>query len=70
MGRIFSQRLNMRGESLVSCRRNPSTYCRRSIPGRGVAFARCTPPVRLAQAPCDPCASAAEFCQSISATGH
>ena len=35
----------------VSRRRNMSTLERRSIPAHGVAFARRTPPVRLAQAP-------------------
>ncbi len=55
---------------LVSRRRNMSPFFRRSIPAHGVAFTRRTPLVRLAQAPCEPGASAAQFCQPISATGH
>ena len=57
-------------EHLVSRRRNMSPFFRRSIPAHGVAFTRRTPLVRLAQAPCEPGASAAQFCQPIYATGH
>ena len=44
---------------LVSRRRNMSPLFRRSIPAHGVAFTRRTLLVRLAQAPCEPAASAA-----------
>ena len=47
--------------ALVSRRRNMSPFFRRSIPAHGVAFTRRTPLVRLAQAPCEPGASAAQF---------
>ncbi len=46
---------------IVSRRRNMSPFFRRSIPAHGVAFTRRTQLVRLAQAPCDPGASAANF---------
>ena len=59
-----------RAAALVSRRRNMPPLFRRSIPAHGVAFTRRTPLVRLAQAPCEPGASAAQLRQPISAKGH
>ena len=54
-------RLNHPGSRWCPRRRNMSPFFRRSIPAHGVAFTRRTPLVRLAQAPCEPGASAAQF---------
>ena len=61
-----------RAHLLVPCPINILQFFRRSIPARCGAFTRRTrtPPVRLAQAPCEPGASASRLCQSISATGY
>ena len=55
---------------LVFRRRNLSKSGCRSTPAHGVAFARRTPSVGLAQAPCEPGAPASRLCQSISAPAH
>ena len=57
-------------DDLVPAGANPRELGRRCIPSRGIALVRRTLQVRLAQAPCDPGAPAAQFCQPASATGH
>ena len=55
---------------LLPCPRNMSPFFRRFIPSRCVPFSRRPFAGRLAQAPCEPGDSAAEFRRSISGTEH